>query len=146
MPQTGKELARRWFEEVWNKKRREAIGEMLLPDSLIHEGNDTTQGPDGFYPFFDRIQASFSDLLLTIDDVFEEGDRVCVRWSCTMRHTGAGLGIAPSDKQVHTTGVSILRTANGKMLEGWQNWDMLGLLQQINGLPMASTYIAAAAG
>jgi hypothetical protein len=33
--------------------------------------------------------------------------------------------------------------ADGKFAEGWQNWDMLGLMQQITEAPMARTYIAA---
>jgi predicted ester cyclase len=145
MSQTSKQLAQKWFEEVWNKRRREAIAEMLLPDSVVHEGAETVRGPEGFYAFFDRMQASFSDIHITIDDAVAEGDKVCVRWSCSMRHTGPGLGMAPTGKHVQTTGISILRTENDKMLEGWQNWDMLGLLQQINTEPKAATYVAAVA-
>jgi len=36
-----------------------------------------------------------------------------------------------------------MRIANGKFVEGWQNWDMLGLMQQIQGVGLAPTYIAA---
>jgi hypothetical protein len=38
--------------------------------------------------------------------------------------------------------MSILRVANGKLAEGWQNWDMLGLMAQIGGHARAATYIA----
>jgi len=34
MSEANKELAKRWFEEVWNKGRREAIAEMLAPDAV----------------------------------------------------------------------------------------------------------------
>jgi predicted ester cyclase len=139
----SKQLVRKWFEEVWNKQRREAIAEMLLPDAIIHDGAGSAEGPEGFYPFYDRMQAAFSDIRITLHDDFAEGDRVCVRWSCTMRHTGLGLGVAPTNEQLRTTGISILRTANDKLVEGWQNWDMLGLMQQIQRQPMAPTYIAA---
>jgi predicted ester cyclase len=143
MSKTNKELAHRWFEEVWNKGRREAIADMLLPDSVIHEGGESTLGPDGFYPFFERMQAAFSDIHITIHDDIAEGDKVCVRWSCRMRHTGPGLGMAASNKQLHTTGISIVRIVNDRLVEGWQNWDMLGLIQQIECQPLARTYIAA---
>ena len=141
----ARKLVRRWFEEVWNKRRREAIAEMLSADSVIHEGDDSARGPEGFYPFFDRMQAIFSDIRVTIHDDFTDGETVCARWSCTMRHTGSGLGVAPTNKQLHTTGISIVRTANDRFVEGWQNWDMLGLLQQIKGETAAPTYIAAKA-
>ncbi len=35
MSDQNKELVKRWFEEVWNKGRREAIAEMLSADAFI---------------------------------------------------------------------------------------------------------------
>jgi hypothetical protein len=55
-----RDLGRRWFEEVWNKGRREAIAEMLTPGALIHDGGTDTAGAEGFYPFYDRLRGAFS--------------------------------------------------------------------------------------
>ena len=146
MSEANKALAKQWFEEVWNKGRREAIGEMLAAGAPVQEGGATVIGPEGFYPFFDRMQASFSGIHITIQDAIDEGDRVCLRWSCTMKHTGNGLRIPPTNKDVATTGITIIRVARGRLVAGWQDWDMLGLLQQIKGEGMARTYIAATQG
>ena len=143
MSQANKNLAKRWFEEAWNKGRRDAISEILAPDAVIQEDCESTVGPEGFYPFFDRMQAAFSDFRVSFHDAIAEDDMVCLRWSCSMRHTGAGLGIAPTGTELHTTGISIVRIADGKFVAGWQNWDMLGLIQQIKGQALAPTYIAA---
>ena len=35
------------------------------------------------------------------------------------------------------TGMSLQRIANGKIAEAWDNWDQLGLLVQIGGIPAA---------
>ena len=146
MSEANKALAKRWFEEVWNKRRREAIDEMLSPDALLDEGGVVVQGPQGFHPFFDRMSDAFSDIHVTFDDALAEGDKVCLRWSCAMTHTGHGLGMPPTNKRLSTTGISIVRVANGKLTAGWQNWDMLGLMQQIRGTEaMAPTYIAGSA-
>jgi hypothetical protein len=32
--------------------------------------------------------------------------------------------------------------ANGQMVEGWQNWDMLGMLEQIQESARSATYIS----
>jgi steroid delta-isomerase-like uncharacterized protein len=146
MSEANKELAKRWFEEVWNKGRREAIGEMLAADAPVSEGGQIARGPEGFYPFFDRMQAMFSDIRVTIRDTIAEDDRVCVRWSVTMRHTGDTLGIPATNKELQTTGITIMRIAGGKLMAGWQDWDMLGLIQQIKQETMAPTYIAARVG
>jgi limonene-1,2-epoxide hydrolase len=73
-------LARRWFQEVWNEGRRDAIAEMLAPDAVIHDsGTDSAPGPEGFYPFFDRMSAALSELHVTVNDSFADGDRACIR-------------------------------------------------------------------
>jgi predicted ester cyclase len=131
MDNQAREVAARWFEEVWNKGRREAIAEMLLPDAIIHDGAKDGRGPEGFYPFFDRLQAACSDIRIRVEQTIVEHDLVCVRWFATMKHTGDGLGIAPTGRTLEATGISILRIAGGKLVEGWQNWDMLGMMQQI---------------
>jgi predicted ester cyclase len=143
MSEANKQLARRWFEEVWNKQRREAIAELLNPNSVLHEGGEDILGPEGFYAFYDRMQASFSNINVTVHDAIAEGDKVCVRWSCTMQHTGPGLRIPPTNKQLHTTGISIVKITEGRVSEGWQNWDMLSLLEQIKDQPKAATYVTA---
>jgi steroid delta-isomerase-like uncharacterized protein len=143
MSEANKAFASLWFEKVWNQGRRDVIAEMLAPDGVVHDGNETAKGPEGFYAFFDRMHAAFSDIHITIEFALAEGDNVCLRWSCTLRHTGDGLGLPATGKVVKTTGISIIRLADGKFAEGWQNWDMLGLMQQITEAPMARTYIAA---
>jgi hypothetical protein len=62
MTEEDRGLGTRWFEEVWNKGRREVIAEMLAPDAVLHEGGVDSVGPEGFYPFFDRLRAAFSEL------------------------------------------------------------------------------------
>jgi len=136
-------IAHRWYDQVWNQLRREAIAELLSPDAVLHEGDDQMRGPEGFYPFYDRILATFSDMHIKVEQTVEEGDLICARWSVTMTHTGDGLGFPPTNKRCHVTGMAILRVAGGKLVEGWQNWDMLGLIQQIQEAPKAATYIAA---
>jgi len=56
-----------------------------------------------------------------------------------------GLGVAPSGKAINVTGVSIMRIANGMLVEARQNWDMLGLMEQIQGSHKAATYVSAPA-
>lgn len=144
MIESERNLGHRWFEEVWNKQRREAVAEMLSPHAMLHDGGTDSQGPEGFYSFFDRMHAAFSDMHVTIVDTLAERDLLCVRWSCTGRHTGDALGLPSTGKSFHVTGLSLLRIANGQIAEGWQNWDMMGMMQQLEAIPKASaTYIGA---
>jgi steroid delta-isomerase-like uncharacterized protein len=141
MTESERGLGRRWFELVWNQGRREAIAEMLAPDAVVHDGGSDTTGADGFYPFYDRLRSTLSEIHVNVQDSFAEGDKLCVRWSCTGKHTGDGLGMAPTGVTINVTGISILRVSGGQLVEGWQNWDMLAMMEQINGLARSATYV-----
>jgi steroid delta-isomerase-like uncharacterized protein len=144
MTQSELELGSRWFEMVWNQGRREAIAEMLRADSVLHEAGEDSVGPEGFYPFFDNMHAMFSDFRVTVQDSIAEGDKCCLRWSCQAKHTGAGLGMAPTGVTINVTGMSVMRVENGMIVEAWQNWDMLGMMEQLRGNKKSATYVATA--
>jgi predicted ester cyclase len=76
-------------------------------------------------------------MTVTIDQIVEQGDKVVARWTSTMTHKGDFLGFAPSGKKATITGTSIQRISGGKIVEGWDNWDQLGLLVQIGAVPAA---------
>src|SRR5450432_812394 len=120
MTEAERNLGNRWFEEVWNKQRRDAIAELLTPDAVVHDGAIDSTGPEGFYAFFDRMQSAVSGMHVTVHDTMADRDLICVRWSCTGQHTGDGLGIPSTGKTFHVTGLSMIRVANGKLVEGWQ--------------------------
>jgi predicted ester cyclase len=60
---------------------------------------------------------------------------VASRWTARGTHRGELMGIAPTGKQVTVTGINIERIANGKLVEGWSNYDTLGMLQQLGVIP-----------
>ena len=144
MRERERELGKSWFEQVWNQGQREAIAKMMAHDAIVHDGENTTAGRDAFYSLFDRMMATFSETHISVEDTIAEGDKICVRWRCTCKHTGAGLGIAPTGETVRFTGISIMRIADSVFVEAWQNWDMLGVIEQIKGVGVSGTYISSA--
>jgi predicted ester cyclase len=143
MTESERDLGKRWFEQVWNQGQREAIAEMMAPDAVVHDGERVTVGLSAFYSFFDRMMTTFSEMRVSVEDTIAEGDKLCVRWECTCRHTGHGLGVAPTGGTVHITGISIMRLAGKMFVEAWQNWDMLGMMEQIEGVGKSGTYVGA---
>ena len=146
MAQENSALIRRWFEEVWNKGRMEAIDEMASPDVIGHgqAQHDTDIGLKEFRTFAESLRTAFPDFKVTIDQVIEQGDKVVARWTTVMTHKGEFLGVAPTGKKVTITGTSIQRIVDGKIVEGWDNWDQLGLLVQIGAVNPAH-FVAPAA-
>jgi steroid delta-isomerase-like uncharacterized protein len=131
-------LLHRWFEEVWNKGRAEAIDEMFADEGIAHGLNDPhgneLRGPQGYRPFFERFRNAFPDLRVIVEDAITEGDKIAAR--CTVRgtHTGEGIGLAPTDRPVEFTGMTIVRVKDGKVVEAWNNFDFMAMFQQMGAL------------
>jgi steroid delta-isomerase-like uncharacterized protein len=139
MAQENSALIRRWFDEIWNKGHMQAIDEMASADIVGHgqAQHATDIGLAEFKPFVAALRNAFPDMKVVIDHTIEQGDKVVARWTSTMTHKGHFLGFAPTGKKVVITGTSIQRIADGKIVEGWDNWDQLGLLVQIGAVPAA---------
>ena len=134
--QTPEALVRRWFEELWNQGREETIDDMLAADAIVHglPGGGSAHGPEGFKPIFHQFKGAFPDMRIDIDKVVREGDSVACHCTVTGTHTGPTLGAA-SNNSVSFTGICIVRTRDGKLVEGWNAFDFLGCFQQIGLLP-----------
>ena len=51
-----------------------------------------------------------------------------MRFTSKGTREGEFIGIAPTGKQVSWTGITIDRIEDGKIVESWADWDLLGLL------------------
>jgi steroid delta-isomerase-like uncharacterized protein len=80
-------------------------------------------------------RAAFPDLKITVEAQIAEGDLVVTRWSSTGTHEGDLPGLPASHNKVTVTGIGIDRIENGKIVEGWNNWDTLGMMQQLGAVP-----------
>jgi steroid delta-isomerase-like uncharacterized protein len=138
MASQNTELVHRWFNEIWTKGNLDAVDELLEAQASIHGLGEPERGPEShraFKAFVTRFRSAMSDIKVVVDQTVEEGDTVASRWTATMRHTGAALGIAPTNKSIKVTGMSFGKFRNGRMVEGWNNWDQAGLFSQINAPP-----------
>jgi predicted ester cyclase len=45
------------------------------------------------------------------------------------------MGIPPTGRTAAVTGITIQRLQDGKVVEGWTNWDVMGTLQQLGVAP-----------
>lgn len=129
----NKELSRRWFEEVWNRRNSKAIDELMAPDAVAHglapmDGRPLP-GPAQFRVFWEQFCGAFPDIRITVEDVIAEGDKTAVRFSFHATHRGEHLGVPPTQKPISATGMSIIRWQNGRIVEGWNEFDALSVFQ-----------------
>jgi steroid delta-isomerase-like uncharacterized protein len=125
-------LARRWFEEVWNQKRTDIIDELLTEESVSHSESGTVRGKAEFLQRVHSVfLAAFPDLWITVEGTVAEGDDVVVRWSATGTHEGDSLGFPATGRNVAFRGMTLIRYRDGKMAEGWDCWNLAGLIQSL---------------
>lgn len=133
-------LVRRWFEEVWNKGRAEAIEEMFDEEGVAHGLADETgaplRGPANFKEFHGRFRGAFPGVEVIVDDAISEGDRVAARCTVRARHEGDALGFAATSRAVEFTGMTFIRVRGGKIVEAWNNFDFMSMFQQLGALRM----------
>src|SRR5216683_2961216 len=118
MHDQNKQLAKRWFEEVWNQGRDGAIDELLSPEGVgfgLAEAGTEVHGPEQFRPFVRNFRDAFPDLRVIVEDMVAEADKVAIRF--------------------RVTGTTIIQFANGMLVHGWNNWDQLGMMEQLGLTP-----------
>ncbi len=129
---------RRWFEEVWNKGREEAIDEMFAEEGVAHgladEAGSDLRGPAGFKPFFRRFRDAFPDIRVAVKDCVCEGDRAAARCRVRATHAGGGLGVAATNNPIEFDGLCIVRVRDGQIVEAWNNFDFMSMFQQLGAI------------
>jgi predicted ester cyclase len=131
----NKALVRRVNEEGLNQQNPALIDELCAPDFVFHNASRPIQDLQAYKQFLSKFLTAFPDAQFTTEDLIAEGDTVAVRRTFRGTHTSSLMGIPPTGRQVTITDMAILRVANGKFVEAWNNADDLGLLQQLGVIP-----------
>src|SRR5439155_303645 len=93
------------------------------------------RGPEGFKQVVTIYRTAFPDLHITIEDQVTEGDLVAGRFVARGTHHGELMGIPPPGKAVTVTGIDLSRYRAGKMVEYFEVFDALGMMQQLGVIP-----------
>ncbi len=120
------DIYRNWFADVWNAKQPHRMPEFVTDQALFHTvamDGEPVRGSAGFTPLFNQLVAAFPDIQFDVQNVIESGDFAAGHWVATMTHTGHGMGVAPTNQPLTITGMAIIRCADGKVVECWDQWD-----------------------
>ena len=137
MSEENKALARRWAEDVINQRNLDAVDEIYASDFVGHDPAmpEDTRGVEGAREFYSMYQSAIPDAEITIEDQVAEGDKVVTRWTGRGTHQGELMGVSPSGNRVEVPGITISRIEGGKVVEEWDVYDALGMMQAIGAVP-----------
>ncbi|ULR52893.1 ester cyclase [Streptomyces deccanensis] len=128
--------ARRFFETIATEGELPPLDDVLIEDYHDHDPANPQDaiGMDAVRREVGMWRAAF-DFSFAIRDQIAQGDRVCTRWTWNATHQGDFLGIAATGREVSMTGTTIHRfSSDGKIVEGWWEYDRLGLMGQLGAL------------
>ncbi len=133
MPADPKNIVRRLYEEVWNKRKLHLMGELVSPSHAFHGPNasGSSIGPEAYKRVVALLVAGFPDARFTIDDTVTEQDKVVVCWTLSGTHKGEYMSIPATNKKVSVEGITIHDIANGRIMDSYAMRDMWSLMQQL---------------
>ena len=88
-------------------------------------------GPQGYRDTVAFLRSVFPDLVMTVDDVIIDGDRVAVRSTARGTHRGDFLGVPATGATVTFAAFDVHHLADGRFHRSWHLEDNLSLLEQV---------------
>jgi steroid delta-isomerase-like uncharacterized protein len=121
-----------WIESL-NRGDTSVAATVFAADCVIHinGGPQPTLSVDGFAQMIGGFLGAFPDLRFTIEDQVVTGDKVTTRWTAEGTNSGALGSVPPTERRVRIGGLILDRVAAGKIVERWELWDQMGMLQQL---------------
>jgi steroid delta-isomerase-like uncharacterized protein len=139
MSEKNKAIVRRVQEEVFSQGGNlDAVEEVYAPEYVGHAPPyGDIRGIEGAKRLATTNRQAFPDLQTTIEDMVAEGDKVVTRWTMRGTHQGETGGLCPATgKQIEVTGIGMYKlTDEGKIVEFWDHFDALGMMQQLGLIP-----------
>jgi predicted ester cyclase len=125
---------RRYFHEVLDQGKAEAIEEIFHPRCVMHRPGGTVVGIAAVRAVADHRKETFSQFATEIHDVFGSGDK----WVVRLTHHGVGAGMWRSrlgeydvtGKTVTWNAIAIFRFVNHKIVEEWVTRDEMAMALQ----------------
>src|SRR6202158_3246899 len=133
MSMENRAIVRRLYEEVWNKRRVELVDELISPSHALNDPSVSgfEIGPEAYKRRFLLFLKGFPDLRMTIEDIVGEKEKIVVDWTLSGTHQGEFAGGPATNKKVSVGGITINHVANGKIIDSFIHWDVLGFMKQL---------------
>jgi len=125
------------YEHTWveglNRRDVSVADNVFASDCVIHINGspEPNLSRDGFKQMMSGLLAAFPDLHITIQDQIAAGDKVATRWVAVGTNNGAFGSVPATGRQVRVDGLILDCIAEGRVVERWEQWDQMGMLQQL---------------
>lgn len=134
----NKAIVERYLKAAWGdgdwKSAEETVDENVVFHDQVREG-DLPAGREGLRVAMERINTGIPDFVMDIHEIVAEDDIVVIRWSASGTHAGDFNGFPATGRVSTLYSISMVRIKDGRIVEGWQETDRLGMAQQLGIMP-----------
>lgn len=125
--------------KCWNKGDLAGYLQLYSDDARIFGYGSTAMDKRTVAAFYETVWSTLgreghSSPDLTIHEGAADGDLFACRITMSGVHRGSFLGVAPTFRPYDLHGISMLRFAEGRVVERWACEDMFGLLIQLGAI------------
>ena len=140
MSHTTMEASRRLIEEAFGEGRLEILDRICAEGFVSHDPLAGDQDLEGVKESIAGYRHAFADLTFTVDDIFEAGDKVVLRWTASGTFENEFMGLEPThEKGDPVKGISIDRyDGEGRLAESWSQWDTVTFMRDVGAIPRAA--------
>jgi steroid delta-isomerase-like uncharacterized protein len=133
-------VSRRVIEEGFNEGNLDVIDELCTDDFVAHDPLSGDEGREAAKASMTMYRSAFPDLHFTIEDAFEAGDKVVLRWTGVGTFENELMGLQPTHERGEPIeGITIDRFEGGKIAESWASWDTFQLMKDLGAVPEQAT-------
>jgi steroid delta-isomerase-like uncharacterized protein len=136
-----KALIKEFYEEFYGRRNFRVIDD-LFSEKYVHHIPDIPGYAMDFQDFKKRelnFSMAFPDRKKVIEDMIAEEDKVVTRSLTTGTQTGDMPNIPASGRKIEVWSIAIYKVKGGRIMEGWESYDSLGMMQQLGVIHMVST-------
>lgn len=135
MISTNKQVVTDFMNMIWNNKQYDELCKFLHPNFEDHSlPTSLPPGAEGLKLWLTGLSNSFQHSS-RIDDIIADDDKVAIRMTMLLKHTGQWRGIAATGKDFGTNGFRFFRLKDGKIIEHWGLLDATAIDNNIIAKP-----------
>jgi len=127
----NKVIVKNLMEELWNKRNLSIVDEVYSPEVLYHGPSTELHNLNELKGLVNGFTSAFDDTKMTVMDQIAKDDTVVTRFDFEGVHKGKFAELLPTGKKVKIAGISITRHVKDKIVDEWEVFDELGLMQQL---------------
>jgi steroid delta-isomerase-like uncharacterized protein len=111
------------YLDALNHRDQEAVQRLCSPAYVHHAPRVPTADLSAYLETAARMFQAFPDMVATVDHMMAEDEYVATRYTARGTHQGDFYGLAPTGGAVVLRVIGIQRIVDGKIVEGWFEFD-----------------------